>query len=73
MGPASQGTYIPVPGPPGPPGPPGTPGLSFVGQKGEPGIGKSHIFGERDYYGTRQDTSKFTINLFRNFISVFKN
>ncbi|XP_051166269.1 collagen alpha-1(XXII) chain isoform X2 [Leptopilina boulardi] len=56
MGPAPQGNYIPVPGPPGPPGPPGTPGLSFVGQKGEPGIGKSHFFAERDYYGARQDT-----------------
>ncbi|XP_020710044.2 collagen alpha-1(XVIII) chain isoform X2 [Athalia rosae] len=55
-GPASQGKFIPVPGPPGPPGPPGSPGLSLIGQKGEPGIGRSHIFMERGdgYYGSRQ-------------------
>ncbi|XP_074099433.1 collagen XV/XVIII-type protein multiplexin isoform X8 [Cotesia typhae] len=38
---------------PGPPGPPGPPGLSFVGQKGEPGIGRSYNSGEKDYYGSR--------------------
>ncbi|XP_034951100.1 collagen alpha-1(XVIII) chain isoform X3 [Chelonus insularis] len=39
---------------PGPPGPPGPPGLSLIGQKVESGIGRGHIFGERDYYGARQ-------------------
>ncbi|KAK0161818.1 hypothetical protein PV327_008230 [Microctonus hyperodae] len=38
----------------GPPGPPGPPGLSLIGQKGEPGVGRSHIFGEKDYYNSRQ-------------------
>lgn len=38
----------------GPPGPPGPPGISLIGQKGEPGIGRSHMFGDRDYYGPRQ-------------------
>jgi len=28
--------------------------LSLIGQKGEPGIGRSHVFGERDYYPSRQ-------------------
>ncbi|XP_011315030.1 collagen alpha-1(IX) chain isoform X5 [Fopius arisanus] len=36
------------------PGPPGPPGISLIGQKGEPGIGRNHMFGERDYYGPRQ-------------------
>ncbi|XP_071643066.1 uncharacterized protein [Temnothorax longispinosus] len=53
-GPAPQGSYVRVPGPPSPPGPPGPPGLSLIGQKGEPGIGRSHVFGERDYYPPRQ-------------------
>ncbi|XP_063981112.1 collagen alpha-1(IX) chain-like isoform X3 [Diachasmimorpha longicaudata] len=38
----------------GAPGPPGPPGISLIGQKGEPGIGRSHMFGDRDYYGPRQ-------------------
>ncbi|XP_046410800.1 collagen alpha-1(IX) chain [Neodiprion fabricii] len=55
-GPPSLGKYIPVPGPPGPPGPPGSPGLSFIGQKGEPGIRRGHIFMDRgdSRYGSRQ-------------------
>uniref|UniRef100_A0A0C9RAM2 Col15a1_0 protein n=1 Tax=Fopius arisanus TaxID=64838 RepID=A0A0C9RAM2_9HYME len=40
------------------PGPPGPPGISLIGQKGEPGIGRNHMFGERDYYGPRQGAGK---------------
>ncbi|XP_057319843.1 collagen alpha-1(IX) chain-like isoform X3 [Microplitis mediator] len=40
----------------GPPGPPGPPGLSLVGQKGEPGISRGHIYGDKDYYRSHQDS-----------------
>lgn len=56
---------------PGPPGPPGPPGLSLVGQKGEPGIGRSYNSGEKDYYGSRPGIF-FLLNVIQ-FILIIAN